>query len=393
MDSVVIAGGVWQRFIIKYLKSKGYKVHVVNPVKSETVSFADNWIQLDVKDVDNILKSIEAIRPDFVTSDQSEVASLPVALLSERLGLPGNDPRVVSLFVNKSRMYEFAQQLSIPVPPFREIENPGQVLEFIEEHGFPVIIKPTSSTSSRGFAKITADTVEKLPEYYKDCRKYSPVLVQKFVDGTEITVEGCCSAYRHRTLTTSLKKHFRPGIASSLRYPSKSPAISKITKYNDRFVNRSGLKFGNTHAEYMIDPEGKPWFIEIASRGGGCGISSEIVPWVTGISLHDVLLSNLMGNPIDITACPLTQKPAILQFYEFPDGPCDLDLDATHEDLIKIPGVHYWHFNFKAHQYLKPATNDQDRHALGILHAETEEDLDEVLMLVEKHLRNRKFYG
>ncbi len=319
---------------------------------------------------------------------------MPVALLSARLGLPGNCPEVIELYTNKKIMYDYAQSLDIPVPAFTEVESVEEIEKFMSLHELPLIIKPTASTSSRGFVKITKENRHNCSAYLADCLTYSTsAVMQRFIAGHEVTVEGVCTHHNHMTLTTSSKKHFRPGIASSLKYPAQIPdsILQKITRYNDLFVDSSGLQFGNTHAEYMIDEDGQPWLMEIAARGGGCGIPSGIVPWVTGLSLHDILLSNLTKNPTEVWQLVAgRQKSAVLQFYEFPSGRCDIEQELVADRIRNIPGVHYWHFNFMEHQYLKPASTDQDRHAMAILHGENDEEINNTLLKIEEVLYEKR---
>src|SRR5438132_12777720 len=91
---IVVAGGAWQVFLVRYLQSRGHTVHVVNPVCSETVRAAGHHIPLDIRCTDQIAAYIRAQRlePLFITSDQSDVATLSVARLCEDFQLPGNPP-------------------------------------------------------------------------------------------------------------------------------------------------------------------------------------------------------------------------------------------------------------------------------------------------------------
>lgn len=378
MKSIIVAGGIWQKFIVEFLKEKGCYTYIINPFKTDTVNLADEWIEADVKHVDKIERIIKEkdIQADFITSDQSEVAVVPAAELSKRLGLPGNSPDSIKLFTNKALMYDYAQSLDIPVAPFVKTKQLEEALEFAKNR--PVIVKPADATSSRGFTKI--ENKSDLPKAIKKALNYSDeVIIQEFLEGLECCVEGLYDGKKHYSVAMCIKDHFRPGIASSLRYgPNliKNDLERKIKKLNNKFVENSGISFGITHAEYIITGDSF-WLIEIAARGGGCGISSSIMPWVSGIDAQDFLLKCLQGKPPEIKE--ILNREAILQFYEFPTGIQPQEkLIEINKIIEKMKHVYYWHFNFNEGEYLNPATSDQDRHALAIIHGEVDKTLKEI---------------
>lgn len=354
---------------------------MVCPCPTEWSGLADRQVEADVKDVDRIAASIQQnkINPIFVTSDQADVTPYPVAKLSTIFGLPGNKPESVEVFSHdKSKMYQFASDQGIPVPPFRRAASVDDVLDFIKAHGLPVVIKPADCSSTKGFAIINRQNLDKLPELIRNCLSFSfwklnYFIVQKYVTGLEITVEGVCSGGKHRSLTTSRKVHFRPGVASSLDYPSNlsEPLLRRVCEANDRFVHYSGLNLGITHAEYMIDGDNF-WLIEIAARGGGLGISSRVVPLVTGVVPYDILYKSLCSKTVDLNNLQVAQNPTRLQFFEFDNR----EKLPPIESVLEIPGVNYFTYNQRLYGNFRPAMSGSDRHAMGVFTGETQSEID-----------------
>jgi carbamoyl-phosphate synthase large subunit len=57
------------------------------------------------------------------------------------------------------------------------------------------------------------------------------------------------------------------------------------------------LKNGITHAEYIIDKKTKQvYLLEIAARGGGVYISSDLIPLLTNLNSNTFLLKNALGE-------------------------------------------------------------------------------------------------
>src|SRR4051812_9028957 len=110
---VVIAGGTWQAPIVRYLKAKGHKVYIVNPIPTETTALADVHICEDVRNVESILGHLRGVSVEFVTSDQSDVAVIPIAMLSEKLGTVGNSVYQTLPFTNKIWMWASATSWGI----------------------------------------------------------------------------------------------------------------------------------------------------------------------------------------------------------------------------------------------------------------------------------------
>lgn len=389
MNVAVMAGGEWQFQLVKYLKERGYFVYCVNPVESPTTRLADEHIKIDIKEEDKVFEEIKELDLSFIVSDQSEITPLPVARLSKRLGLPGNDPEVIRrYFINKYTMMRHARGEGILIPWTEVLWTPEERSLY-----YPFILKPVDSHSSRGFC-IVNDPSE-LNNCWEYVTKYTTaVLAQSCVQGMEVTIEGFMQGGKHHTLATSRKTHFRPGIASSLLYPSELPEhlLQSIIESNDRYVESTGLKFGITHAEYMVDVENdKAFMIEVAARGGGSNISSIITPWVSGIHNYDLLHGCLVNKPLPIGQ--ISRRAAILKFYEFKEGIAAGDMEI--EDEVKaISGVSTFRFNFTSKQHLYPANSDQTRHASVIILGQTINEVKESEMLVDELLEKKGWqYG
>jgi carbamoyl-phosphate synthase large subunit len=378
---VVIAGGDWQAPIIKYLKSKNHVVHVVNPVVNNTTALADFHIKEDIRNFPDLKEILKEVKPEFITSDQSDVAMMPVARLSQELGTRSNSVKSIELFTNKIKMVEFASKF-MPIPRSKQVKTEREIIDFWWENK-PLILKPADANASRGLLKI--DDLVGLPSKFKYTLSHSKLcqaIAQEYVKGTSIILDGICSNRKHRTLATARKDHFREAVISQVSYPSKieSSLLEEIIKVNDEFVENSELEFGITHAEYIVDENtGKFWFIEIAARGGGFKISSDIVPWVSGVNLYDILYKDLTGTTTNVKMLNILNRPALMQFYEYPSG------QVEKIEVKDIPFVNEFRIFVKEGDNIKPAKDGGCRHAVAIILEETEEKI----LDVEKEIREK----
>lgn len=389
-----ICGGKWQRPWLQYLKNKGHKIILVDPfVMSPSVPEADIHIICDAKDTQHILRVISEnqYEIEFVTSDQTDVSTTTVAALSEQLGLFTNRLDVVELFANKFKSREFlSHHVTSHYPPFIKATSPDDVISFFYKVSGPIIIKPIDAQSSRGIFKIDHSNLGHVASMLKEALSFSKenyIIAEKFLIGKEVTVEGICIDNNHHTLATSSKKHFRMGIASELRYPStlKPSLLQELIEFHNDFIKKTGLRFGITHSEYIINEEETDfWLVETACRGGGSLIPSHIVPWVSGINLYDVFYKLVTEQPVAIRE-PANFKHAILYFFEFESGRVKKIVGL--QDAKRLEGVLDLDLEFSEGSILKSANDDRSRQGYVIVFAETENQLDARLQHVINTVR------
>lgn len=390
--ALVIAGGAWQVPIIKYLQDDGYYVTVVDPYPtSPGVLIADAHIKADVRDIPAIIELVANTQFDIVTTDQSDISVHTTAVLAKHLNIRGNSLKPVELFVNKYSSRLYAKEQAIPVPGFEKAHNIAELRKVIEKIGLPVILKPVDAQSSRGILKIDDSNLRELDTLALstfEATREDYILAEQFFEGTELTVEGICVNGKHKTLAISQKQHFRTGIASSLEYPAVLPTAIEdaITACNDKYVEHSGLSIAITHAEYLYNRSTNEFcLVEIACRGGGTLISSDIAKWVSGVDLYRILIDGLKGVNIDVAQLRPLKRNAVLRFFEFPNGVVE-HIEGI-EEVSQIEGVQKLQLDFKEGDTIQSANDDRSRQGFVIVYADSKEELDNKINLVMDTLK------
>ncbi len=254
-----------------------------------------------------------------------------------------------------------------------------EVMEFYNVLERDIIIKPSDAQSSRGVFKINKSNIGQLESLFKETISFSKldyIIVEDFIFGKEITVEGICFDSKHYILATSSKKHFRTGIASELRYPSSvnDSLLKRLYEFHNNFINITGLKFGITHSEYIInEDETDFWLVESACRGGGSLIPSHIVPWVARVDVYNMLYNILTGRKVVLNE-PQSHRNAILYFFEFKEGKVK-KIDGI-EEAKKIEGVLELEMEFSVGDILHSANDDRGRQGYVIIFANSGEELN-----------------
>lgn len=374
-----------------YLKNKGHKLVLVDPYTDALcVAHADIHLVCDARDIEKILEEINRLqlKIDMVTSEQTDVSTETIAILSERLGIPSNPHAVVRRFSNKLENRKFLfDAFDDHYPKFQQVKTVDEIITFQNLVQKNLIVKPVDAQSSRGIFLTENKTRTELVTMLEAALAFSKAdycIAEMFLEGTEFTVEGLCLDGQHTTLAISRKKHFRTGIASELKYPSglDLELENALVKFHNAFVQATGLQNAITHTEYIVDETSREfWMVESACRGGGSLIPSHIVPWVSGVDVYGLLYKKLFDQKMVELPESLTAKSALLYFFEFAAGKV-IKISGL-ESAKKINGVLQLELEFNIGDQIYAANDDRGRQGYVIILAEDDAELQDKLEMVK----------
>lgn len=370
MKVLVLPGTLWQVALVKKIKELGHQAFVVNPaVDSPCFEYADDYLQSDIFDWGKVYTYAKEKEIDALISDECDIAMNLVAKLGEALHLRTIDSQTASLYTDKFLMREFCKKNGLDHPEYKYCQTVEDALSFLKGHNSSIIIKPLDSNASHGVFKISNETelVQKFQESLSFSRHSKSVLAERYINGTEFTIDGIKTPDNHYTLAISEKKHFQhnESIANELYFTHYNDKFDyeQLKTVNDTFVMKSSLEFGFTHAEYKYE-DGKFYLIEIAARGGGNMISSAITQYMSGHDTYRYLINKSLGIETESDFSLLPQykdRVAILKFFSTPNqGGIVKDIEGL-DYLESEKDIVYYKFNFKIGDNISPASNDSAR--------------------------------
>ncbi len=385
----VLGGGMWQVPTIQLARSMDYRVLVTDMYQQRPgYAFADWHEVVDIADRRQTLAAARRYHIDGIVCDTTDVGVPTAAFVAEQEDLPGVGLQTARRFTDKHLMRETLASAGFPQPTFAMVESVAELDSAAERIGFPLVVKPVDNQSSRGVRVVHHRN--NLAHAFADAQRHSRqsgILIEEFLPGIEITVEGLCLNGEYFTLGISDKEHFlhRPEVACRLTYPAAfSPSVmQRIEQTNAAVVRALGLQNGVTHAEYMVDGD-RVQLVEIAVRGGGSRVYSHIVPHISGIDAPRLLLQYLMGE-IPIVTAPPIQRAANLEFFQLPVG----RVKRIHglEEARAIPGVAEILLEFSVGDGLQPPADDRSRPGLMVVLGETRDEVLKVSEQVKKTVR------
>lgn len=245
----------------------------------------DKFYPISTIDKEAILKVCQEEKIDGITTIASDVATLTVNYVAERMSLIGNPDKYSQTATNKYLMRQCFMENGVPSPKFCLTD--GEVPMAISTFRYPVIVKPTDRSGSRGVEKVLKqDDLQQAID--RACAEsfQKKAVIEEFVEGREISVESISFKGKHHILQITDKvtteapffvelEHHQP---SSLSEDIKTKVRAIVLKALDALH----IQYGASHSELKITKDGDIRVIEIGARMGGDFIGSDLVKLSTG---------------------------------------------------------------------------------------------------------------
>jgi biotin carboxylase len=212
----------------------------------------------------------------------SEFDLIRAAEIRELLGLEGQSLKSAQQFRDKVRMKEQLKDkcTQLRIPKFTRVEDIFDLLNFIQENGYPVLIKPVDGGGASGITILTNEE-----DLWRFAEKEIPVQmeVEEYFQGEEYHIDGVIDQNELKLISVS--KYLSPQFQyDNNNFISASVMLHPENSLHDRLANAitEVLEVMDTpksmtfHAECLITLNDEIIFIEIASRAGGGRISKMI---------------------------------------------------------------------------------------------------------------------
>ena len=259
---------------------------------------------------------------------------LIAAKAAARLGLPHNPLDAVAATRDKAAMRRAFAAAGVPQPRFEVIDG-----EPTASVGFPCVIKPVSLAASRGVIRADDPATATAAAARVRAMVDGPLLVEEYVPGVEVAVEGLLRAGRLEVLAVFDKPDPLEGpyfeetiyVTPSRLAPELLATIERVTADAAAAL---GLVEGPVHAELRGDGD-RVVVLELAARSIG-GLCSRALRFGAGISLEAVVLRHALGLPL----ADLRREAAASGVMMIPI-PGAGTLEAVHgqDDARAVPGV------------------------------------------------------
>lgn len=280
---------------------------------------ASSFYPISILDKESILMKCREIGIHGITTIATDIAMPSVNYIARELNLIGNSLEATLTSTDKYEMRKALSSKNIPCPRFSfyEIDN-FQNHEGLE---FPLIVKPTDRSGSRGVTKVNSIVeanlaIRKALENSINKR----VIVEEFIKGkNEFSVE--CISYKGEIYPLVVTDKVTTGAPYFCELEHHQPALisdelkTKIFQLTINSINALGLKNGASHTEIILDVNDNLHIVEVAGRMGGDFIGSHLVELSTGFDFLKATIDVAL-NKFDINKYKSNpQKPYFGVYY------------------------------------------------------------------------------
>ena len=315
----IIGASYLQEPLIEKANEMGIETHVFAWASGDVgEKSADYFYPISIVEKEQILDKCKEIGINGICSIASDLAAITVNYVANAMGLVGNSPECAVISTNKHLMRMAFEKNGDPSPKSILVTSVKD-LEGVSLQ-YPVIVKPTDRSGSRGITKLlTAEGLEEAIEIAKNQGFEKKALVEEFATGQEYSVE--CISYKGQHYFLAMTKKYTTGAPHFIETGHLEPApvseeiLEKVKNTVYHALDSLEITNSASHSELKIAADGTIRLIEIGGRMGGDCIGSDLVQLSTGIDFVRAVIQISLGEMPDLQ--PLHEKAVASVHYIF----------------------------------------------------------------------------
>lgn len=313
MKKILLLGGSAQQVVaIEKAKELGFYTILCDYLPDNPGQFvADKFYLVSTTDKGAVLEVAKAENIDGVLAYASDPAAPTAAYVAEELGLPGNPYESVEILCNKDKFRAFLSKNGFHTPKAKGYETVGDALADAESgyFKFPVIIKPTDSSGSKGVTVLDSihDDMKNAVQFALSYSRSKKIVVEEFIvkkhsyliggdifvsDG-KIALWGLMNCHRDSNVNplVPVGKSFPPQLDDS--------DLSHVKQELQKLVDKLGMKNGSMNVELIVDSQNDVYLIDVGPRGGG-NMIPDLMGYIFGVDVVELNIKAAMNVNVDI---------------------------------------------------------------------------------------------
>lgn len=286
---------------VKTIRELGMEAIIINS-NPETVSTdfdTSDLLYFEPLTIECVLDILEREKPIGVVVQFGGQTAINLAepLSAAGINILGTKVEDIDKAEDRKKFIQVLNELDIPLPPGSTATSVAGALVIAEKIGYPVLVRPSYVIGGRAMEIVYDD--DELTEYMQmavDVNDRHPVLVDKYLTGMEIEVDGISDG--ETVLIPGIMEHIeRAGVHSGDSFAIYPPQnISDDIKaeiINSSVRIAKKLKtIGLFNIQYVLDNTGKLYVLEVNPRASR---TVPILSKVTGIPMVSLATKTMMG--------------------------------------------------------------------------------------------------
>ena len=325
---ILLLGGSAQQVVaIKTAKQLGYYTVLCDYLPDNPGQYvADKYHNASTTDVEAVYGIARLEQVDGILAYASDPAALPAAIVAERLGLPTNPVKSVEVLGLKYPWRQFLQKNGFACPKNYAFQ-PDTLLDEIKENAkdfaFPLVVKPTDSSGSKGVTKLDSwEGLKKAITWADSYSRNKVLLVEEYIQrGFPSIVGGDIFVWDGKIVLYGEMECLRDTLRSPLIPIGKKKPLCVSKKQNanihselQRVVTALDIRFGELNIEIILDKDDNVHFLELGPRAGGNMIPIQLGD-AFGIDLVKANVQAAMGEKPDFLDKPVKALSGCYMHY------------------------------------------------------------------------------
>lgn len=323
---MILGAGIYQVPLIKKAKEMGLFTVVTSiPGKYPGFAFADEALYLNTTDAEGILKAAKEREIDGILTTGTDVAMHSVGLVCETMGLPGISLKAATILTDKAEMKRAFIDGGVRTAGFRKVYSYEEAEAAAEAIGYPVMVKVTDKSGSRGVTKVSGhEELKAAYEYAMSFTGRDYLVVEKFIEGHEIGIDAFVSGGKPVLLLPHDKlvykgPHSTVPVGHVFPYECSEALKKDIEVQVQRIIDASGLDNAALNIDAFVSGDE----LYVIEAGGRCGATCipELISLYGGIDYYGLMIRRALGEETDFhlkneipcaASLLLSEKPAKL---------------------------------------------------------------------------------
>lgn len=312
---MVLAASVQQVPLIRRLSAMGARIVTLdNRPENPGHALAHTAINLDIRDVEGVVRSFAGHGCEGIVAAASDVAMETAVAVGARLGVIAPPAAAAQALLSKTAFRATQAKLGMAAPSWSAgggpIPRPG-----------PWVVKPVRGSGSRGVRIVEreAELAAALAEAAAQSLDRQAMLEQ-LLPGSQHTAEGWMQQGRVAAMLVTERLTAPVPYVATLghRVPTALPAgaAAAIGSALEGLFGPLGYTDGPFDADVVLTPDG-PVLIEVSTRAGGNGLM-HLVEAATGADTMGLIGLHALGMLPKLT--PWALRPAAVQILSNPTG-------------------------------------------------------------------------
>lgn len=293
---LLLGGSEAQLISIEKAKQLGYYTVLCDFLPDNPGQYlADSFHLVSTTDKDAVLAVAMEEKINGIVAYSSDPAAPTAAYVANKMGLPGMNYDIVRHFCEKHLFREFLIENHFNVPKSIEIKVPYNIEDIdYSDLAFPVIVKPTDSSGSKGITVL--EDVTGLSDALLYAQEYSrnqTLIIEEFVvrdhpyviEAEIFTLNGEVVSWGLINSIRDMKSN--PLLPSAYTYPLDLTEERKniVRSEVSRLVAVTGNTSGAFNIEMIIDKHDRLFFLDAGPRNGG----NMLPEYISMISNKDIV--------------------------------------------------------------------------------------------------------